>query len=57
MGGAVLGDAFRAAVATSIAAGVFGLLGLLARRWFVALVCLVVNPILLFLVSFGCGLE
>jgi hypothetical protein len=57
VGGAVLGDAFRAAVAASIAAGVFGLLGLLARRWFVALVCLVVNPILLFLVSFGCGLE
>jgi hypothetical protein len=56
-GGVVYGDVFRAAVATSIAAGVFGVLGLLARRWFVALVCLVVNPVLLFFVSLGCGLN
>ena len=56
-GGVVLGDVFRAAVVTSIAAGVFGVLGLLARRWFVALVCLVVNPVVLFFVSLGCGLN
>jgi hypothetical protein len=56
-GGVAFGDVFRAAVVTSIAAGVFGVLGLLARRWFVALVCLVVNPVLLFFVSLGCGLN
>jgi hypothetical protein len=54
-GGVEYGDVFRAAVATSIAAGVFGVVGLLAGRWFIALVCLVVNPVLLFFVSLGCG--
>jgi hypothetical protein len=33
-----------AAIATTIVAIVFGLTGLAARRWFVALICLVVNP-------------
>jgi hypothetical protein len=33
-----------AAVITAIAAFVLGLAGLAARRWFVALICVVVNP-------------
>jgi hypothetical protein len=33
-----------AAVISAIAAFVLGLAGLAARRWFVALVCVVVNP-------------
>jgi hypothetical protein len=45
---------FWAAAATAIGAGVFGLLGLLVRRWFVALVCFVVNPVLLLAFLFSC---
>ncbi len=33
-----------AAISTTIAAVLLGLTGLAARRWFVALICLVVNP-------------
>jgi hypothetical protein len=51
---AVVDYLFWAAAATAIAAGVFGLLGLLVRRWFLALVCFVVNPVLLLAFLFGC---
>jgi hypothetical protein len=43
-----------AALATSVAAGLLGLLGLLARRWFLALVYLVVNPVLLLAFVVSC---
>jgi hypothetical protein len=40
------------AVISAIAAVVLGLTGLAARRWFVALICLIVNPVaLLYMVA------
>lgn len=44
------------ALATSVGAGVLGLLGLVVRRWFVALVCFAVNPVLLiFMIASTCA--
>jgi hypothetical protein len=42
------------ALATSVAAGLFGLLGLLAGRWFLALVYFVLNPVLLLAFVVSC---
>jgi hypothetical protein len=44
-----------AAVVTAIAAVVLGLTGLAARRWFVALICLVVNPAALLYMALSSG--
>jgi hypothetical protein len=45
-----------AALTTAIAAGVLAVFALLARRWFVALVCVVANPVLLlFMVASTCA--
>jgi len=44
-----------AAVISAIAAFVLGLAGLAARRWFVALVCVVVNPGALFYTVLSSG--
>ena len=45
---------FWAAVATSIGASFFALLGLVVRRWVLALVCFVVNPALLLAMDLRC---
>ena len=39
------------ALATSVGAAAFGVLGLLVRRWFIALVCFTVNPVVLFVMA------
>jgi hypothetical protein len=44
-----------AAVISAVAAFVLGLAGLAARRWFVALVCVVVNPMALFYMVLSTG--
>jgi hypothetical protein len=45
-----------AATFTSIVAAILGVFGLVARRWFVALVCFVVNPLLLiFMAASSCA--
>jgi hypothetical protein len=43
------------AAATAVAAGLLALLGLLVRRWFLALVYLVVNPAVLLTIFFTCA--
>lgn len=51
----VLDYLFWAALATSAAAGLFALVGLLVRRWPLALFCFVVNPILLLGIVLHCS--
>jgi hypothetical protein len=46
-----------AAVITAIAAVILGLAGLAARRWFVALVCIVVNPAALLYMLLSTGIA
>jgi hypothetical protein len=44
-----------AAVITAVAAFLVGLAGLAARRWFVALICVVVNPAALLYMALSTG--
>ncbi len=46
-----------AAVATAAAAGVLALIGLAARRWFIALLCFVVNPAALIYMLLSTGVA
>ncbi len=46
-----------AAVATAAVAGVLALIGLAARRWFIALLCFVVNPAALLYMLLSTGVA